>query len=155
MDEEYKPIHDLDNYEISNLGNVRNRTNGEIRKAYTNSQGYLEIKLCKNGIYKCKRLHRLIAEAFIENPEKKILVEHIDNNKFNNKIENLRWVNHSKSMNSKNTLGNSFNNKDITFFKKDKNYKIQIKFNCENLGFNGLEEEARKNKTKELFDKFC
>lgn len=78
-------------YQVSTWGRVRS-ANG-ILKPYENSKGYLKIGLTKDGECRKHRVHRLVAEAFIENPENYPQVEHIDGNNQNNSITNLMWVN--------------------------------------------------------------
>ena len=56
------------------------------------NNGYLQVTLCKNGKCKMGLIHRLVAEAFIPNPENKPEVDHRDTNKTNNCVENLRWA---------------------------------------------------------------
>lgn len=83
-------------YQVSNLGNVKslnyNRTGKEqILTPIKNPKGYLIVGLSKNCISKQHYIHRLIAQAFIENPENLPQVNHIDENKFNNRVDNLEW----------------------------------------------------------------
>ena len=54
-------------------------------------QGYLTVSLYKNNMSACKYVHRLVAEAFIENPKHKDTVNHINGNKHDNSVENLEW----------------------------------------------------------------
>lgn len=75
-------------YQISNFGQVRN--NKKILKP-TLKRGYLQIGLRKNGIRKFFQVHRLVADAFISNPNKLPQVNHIDENKLNNDVNNLEW----------------------------------------------------------------
>lgn len=87
-------------YKVSNKGNVHsverigtnNRKFGGIalKPAYTKA-GYLKVVLCKNGIRYYKIVHRLVAEAFIPNPNNYPEVNHRDEVKFNNNVENLEW----------------------------------------------------------------
>ena len=81
-------------YEISNLGNVRRTIKGKIY--YLNPEklkkGYLRVSVWDNGKRNRKLVHRLVAEAFIPNPENKSQVDHINNNRSDNRAENLRWV---------------------------------------------------------------
>lgn len=75
-------------YEISSFGRLRNKKNKKVLKARKNHKGYLDIKICG----KMKLIHRLVAQAFILNPDIKPQVNHIDENKTNNNVENLEWV---------------------------------------------------------------
>ena len=74
---------------------------GKIRKE-TSSKGYRRIRLSKDGKQTTYLVHRLVARAFIPNPENKAEVDHIDTNPANNRVENLRWT--TKLENSRNPL---------------------------------------------------
>ena len=83
-------------YQVSNLGRVKslNYLRKGIEKERIpnkNNSGYLIVGLHKNGKIKQFLIHRLVAEAFIENPENLPQVNHIDENKLNNCVENLEW----------------------------------------------------------------
>jgi hypothetical protein len=96
-------------YMVSNFGRIKNLpkqiNNGnsiylskeKIKKETINKQGYSTITLTKNNKGKRFLLHRLIAESFIPNIEKKRVVNHIDNNPKNNKVSNLEWVTHREN----------------------------------------------------------
>lgn len=75
------------------------------RKQVVSSHGYKVVTLAKNGKVKQFLVHRLVAEAFIPNPDNKPEVNHIDGDKLNNKVENLEWVNHSENMLHAHTTG--------------------------------------------------
>ncbi len=85
-------------YQISSLGRVKSlarfgkRKFDKILKQTVGKRGYFEVQLYKNMSFKCKTIHRLVAEHFIVNPENKREVNHIDANKLNNNISNLEWV---------------------------------------------------------------
>lgn len=106
MQEIWKTIENFENYEISNKGNIRSKKNG-ILKPQTNKSGYKEILLYKRQKYgktliKSARIHRLVLQAFepIENPEK-MQVNHIDNDRSNNRLDNLEWTTPKQNCNRK------------------------------------------------------
>ena len=70
-----------------------NSKTGRILRPADNRQGYEKVVLCKNGITSTKQVHRLVAQAFIDNPNDLETVNHIDENKHNNNVENLEWMN--------------------------------------------------------------
>lgn len=67
-------------------------------KTHLNSHGYEVVYFYKDNINKCKKVHRLVAEAFIINQKNKPCVNHIDGNKKNNHVENLEWVTYTENM---------------------------------------------------------
>lgn len=95
----WKVIDFASNYEISNKGEVRNRTTGKILKGRESKSGYLQVSVKMNdtGKFTNKYIHRLVAKFFIENPEQKKEVNHIDGNKLNNNVDNLEWVTSSEN----------------------------------------------------------
>ena len=77
-------------YMVSNYGKVKN-AKGELRKTYKDSAGYVTITLCKDGKTSRKLLHRVVAEAFLQNENKFPQVNHKDEVKENNAVDNLEW----------------------------------------------------------------
>lgn len=90
MKEQWKDIADFDNYEVSDLGNVRNKTTGKILKPLKKN-GYLYVDLYNNGDSKHKYIHRLVANSFIPNPLNLPQVNHKDCNRANNNVDNVEW----------------------------------------------------------------
>lgn len=95
-------------YEVSSYGRVRSLDRydsrnqfreGKILKNRDNSNGYLLCGLSKNGIVKNKYIHRLVAEAFLPNPDNLPEVNHLDEDKSNNRVENLEFCNRKYNCN--------------------------------------------------------
>lgn len=83
-------------FEVSNWGRIKslnyNHTGKpELMNPVANKYGYLVVHLSKNREYKMCRVHRLVAETFIPNPDNLPQVNHIDENKENNRVDNLEW----------------------------------------------------------------
>lgn len=116
MNEIWKPIIGYEkSYEVSNLGNVRsidryciqknNRSEkynhiyrGKILKQYKNNAGYMQVQLSYQYKSIPKRVHRLVAETFLNNPHNYKCVNHINGDKTDNRVENLEWCSQSYNM---------------------------------------------------------
>lgn len=118
INEIWRPIKGYEGlYEVSNLGRIKSlkrlvkkwdgyRTVTEkILTPKTNNRGYLRITLCKDGITKTFSPHRLVAEAFLDNPDNLPCVNHKDENPLNNVVSNLEWCTYSYN----NSYGNRNN----------------------------------------------
>lgn len=105
MIEIWKPIKGFEGfYEVSNIGRVKSvdrfidnngtpqKIFGKIKTPQDNGHGYLWVQLYRNNKGTYKYVHRLVAEAFIPNPDNKPQVNHLDYNKQNNCVNNLEWV---------------------------------------------------------------
>lgn len=89
--EGYEGIYQVSNYgTIKSLGNNKTRKNKKL-KLYKNIFGYLCVSLSKEGKNKVCKVHRLVAQAFIDNPNNYKQVNHIDEDKTNNHVSNLEW----------------------------------------------------------------
>ena len=95
-------------YEINKLGHVRSKKNKYILKSRICTTGYEIVDMRNNSGKYCLKIHRLLALTFIDNSLNKKYVDHIDRNKTNNSLDNLRWV--TSSENNTNTKIKSTNN---------------------------------------------
>lgn len=105
-------------YQVSNLGRVRSldrvvnitgrgtrKLKGKLRKITLDSKGYPSVSLSSgNCVDKGHRVHRLVCEAFIPNPENKLYVDHINTVRTDNRVENLRWVTFDENMHNPITM---------------------------------------------------
>lgn len=90
-----KEIDGYSGYYISNCGVVTSKRFNRPMKQYQNEYGYMMCALSKNGKSKTVRVHRLVANAFVPNPNDLPQVNHKDGNKTNNHADNLEWVDNS------------------------------------------------------------
>jgi hypothetical protein len=136
MDEEiWKTCSDYDMYEVSNLGQVRNKNTGRILKQAIYG-GYKCIGLMLNNKIISCRVHRLVAKEFIENPENKPQVNHIDKNRSNNIVSNLEWTT-AKENNvhrSKGVIQTTNQNIRVWCVNKDTDEKIELYDSLEEAG---------------------
>ena len=112
MEEIWKPIKNYETlYEVSNLGNIKsydkyipNRhgtktfKKSKLISSCNNGNGYLQVKLSKNGKRKAFYVHRLVCDAFLGNLDSNLEVNHIDCDKSNNKLDNLEIISHKENM---------------------------------------------------------
>ena len=112
-DEIWKPISGYEGvYEVSNLGRVRScdrfvvcndgrkyKRKGKVLHQSYDANKYYKVALCKNGKQKNFSVHRLVAQAFLPNPENKEQVNHKDETRTNNRVENLEWATTSENIN--------------------------------------------------------
>ena len=100
INECWRSIDGYINYQVSNIGRVRKADSGKIMSDKRRAgRGYAIVGLYKDGNCKNFKIHRLVAEQFIPKPHGnvKLEVDHIDRNKTNNIVSNLRWVSHQQN----------------------------------------------------------
>ena len=97
--ENWKTIENVTNYEVSDLGQIRNTKTNYILKGRLSKSGYLQVSLTDKETKKQKNyyIHRLVAIYFLENLDNKREVNHKDGNKLNNNVDNLEWVTPSEN----------------------------------------------------------
>ncbi len=82
------------NYEVSNLGQVRNAITGKVLKPYDDHRGYLRVDINRH----CRaKVHRLVATAFCPNPKRRPVVNHINRDRHDNRACNLEWVTYKEN----------------------------------------------------------
>lgn len=138
MKEEWKDIKSYEGlYQISNLGRVKslnyNKTNTISVLKPGKCRGYLQVSLCKNGEHKYFKVHRLVAQAFIPNPNNYKEVNHKDEDKTNNRVDNLEWC--TSKYNSNYGTRNKRASEKRKGSKNPKAHRVQCsttgkKFNC-------------------------
>lgn len=121
-------IKDYPNYTISTDGVVRNNKN-KVIKPFLNNKGYVLVRLWNGGTSHSKLIHRLVAESFISNPENKPEVNHIDEDKTNNCVDNLKWVTRKENIQHSIKTGTAYQN--IYGSLKNKRCKKVAQYNLE------------------------
>jgi hypothetical protein len=158
--EEFREIENFDNYEVSNFGNVRNKTTKKLLKKRTDKYGYYKVDLRQNSKRSTLSIHRLVAITFIDNPDDKPLVDHIDNNKMDNNVRNLRWCTSKENQqNSKLSGANTSGHKGVCFHKHQNKWQVRIAIDGINihLGYFDNKEDAiraRVQRANEAFGVF-
>lgn len=114
-----KEVVGYENYIIYDNGDLYNKITGKMLKGSIRLNGYKQYRLSKNGEKQNFYAHRLVAEAFIPNPENLPIVNHIDGNKLNNNVTNLEWTSYSD--NSKHAYENNLiaKRRKIELYDKD------------------------------------
>tara|TARA_R110000868_G_scaffold16113_2_gene73013 strand:+ start:152 stop:619 length:468 start_codon:yes stop_codon:yes gene_type:complete len=123
-------IYGYENYIIYENGDVLNVNTGRYLKPELNKQGYNCIKLYKHGKTIHFRIHRLLALAYIPNPENKKEVDHINRNRSDNRLENLRWASRYENSQNKGMFkNNTSGEKNISYYERYKIWRFRKEIN--------------------------
>jgi hypothetical protein len=144
MTETFKTIIEFPKYDVSDFGNVRNKKTGRILKGGCNKKGYLVVGLRNNEGKKTIKIHRLVAVTFLDNPKNKKCIDHINNNRSDNNLINLRFATQMQnSQNSKLSSKNTSGCKGVCKVKNKWRATIQINGIKIHLGYFETIEEAK------------
>lgn len=159
MNEIFKDIKGYEGmYQISNLGRVKSLARmvikrvdfiqprkERIRKLSLSASGYFSVVLCKNKIFSSMRINRLVASAFIPNPDNKKEVNHIDSDKTNNNVNNLEWTTRRENVSHGKLRGKKSSKYiGVTYRKLRKRWEVSIQIDGkrEYLGGYKIETDA-------------
>ena len=128
-------IKNFEDYQITDDGRVwSKKRNKWLKPIHYKKTGYFHVNLCKDGVHYTKRIHRLVAETFIPNPDNKPCIDHINTVKTDNRVENLRWCTHKENTNNpitrvkmENVWKDYERNKKISSKKRSEQFKIKNK----------------------------
>lgn len=155
LDEYWACIDGYPKYFVSNFGRVMNIKTKRILKPNGDDRGYYIVDLYKNGKKRHYRVHRLVGDAFCENPENKPFIDHIDHNGFNNHYKNLRWVSSSENNRNKNlTSSNTSGYKGVSFDKCLNKWRSTYSMNYKkkHIGYFKTKEESAKAYDKKMLE---
>ena len=160
----WKEINGYENFMVSSLGRIKNCLNNKILKITINrhNNNYCVVNLTKNNVQKLFYVNRLVANTFIENTNNKPQIDHINNNKLDNTIFNLRYCSIQENSQNKPKMNRLTTSKfkGVRFIKRNKKWNARITHNNKiiNLGTFETEQEAGKaydKKATELFGNYA
>ncbi len=159
INEEWRSINGYLQYQISNIGRVRD-ISGRILKPHKNNK-YQTITLKRDGVCNIKLIHRLVANEFLPNPLNKPIIDHINHNTYENHINNLRWATYQENaMNTQKQRNTTSTYKGVYFNKPANKWLVRIHHNgiSHHIGYFENEIEGAKaynEKAIELFGEYA
>jgi hypothetical protein len=156
----WKNIKGYENcYKVSNLGRVKSLKRKKVLEDKIISSkridyyGYPYVNLSKNSNTKDFRVHKLVAIVFVDNPNNYSDVDHIDRNKLNNNIENIRWCSSSENKRNSERCDNASSKYNgVAWIKQNKKWRASCNFGGKTLHLGCFNSEIQAAKT---FDSFC
>lgn len=150
---DFKQIENT-NYYINKNGCIKNIKTNKLLKPQQKKNGYVMSEIKINNKRKAVYIHRLVAQTFLPNPHNYPDVHHIDNNKSNNRIDNLEWTTRSANCRMAYKTKSSQYPNGVSYNKVANKYQTQISINCKkkHLGYYNTIEEAH-NKYLEEYKK--
>lgn len=94
----WKTVDEAPDYEVNNLGEVRHKFSHHKQSPKTSRHGYLEVGLMNNGKRIFRLVHRIVAKAFIDNPNNERVVNHKNKIRTDNRVENLEWCSQKQNV---------------------------------------------------------
>jgi hypothetical protein len=148
----WKDIKGFENkYQISNLGRIKSLLTNKYLKHCINGSGYYLVTLCFKGKKYNRNVHKLLADAFLIKENDNLVVDHINNNPLDNRLENLQFVTHriNVTKDKKNKVSKYVG---VTYEKKCNKWRARIRLNKMNisLGYFDNEYEAHLRYEQEL-----
>ena len=123
--EEWRTLENYPNYKISSMGRVMK--DEILKQPFKDNLGYSALSMSSLTGKTCNRIHRLVAQAFIENAENKTQVDHINRDRTDNRIENLRWTTHKENASNCNVgINNTSGYKNISYYEPRKEWRVSI-----------------------------
>ena len=159
--QQWMQVREFPNYMVSSHGRVMNIKTFKVLKPQNNRDDYLYVDLYSNVKTSRKKIHRLVAEAFILNLTNLPCVDHKDRNSLNNHLSNLRWCTRKENQQNMSKRKNTTSvYKGVYFNKKDNKWIARIKHNDQRiyLGYFSDESDAGRaydRKANELFREFA
>ena len=157
VNDEWRSIDGYINYQVSNIGRVRNSKTGRILKPQLGNDGYYDVGLSKDVKFKRHSIHRLVANEILQKPSNIIhyVVDHIDHDRTNNKFYNLRYATISKNQMNRvkhrtTDIGSKY--KGVSKFKNKWRAFVQYQGKRYNLRNYDIEEDAAIAYNKKAFE---
>ncbi len=140
----WKTIPDYEDYQVSNLGNVKSLKQGKekILKTSVDHKGYKRVCLCSKGVHKVFKVHKLVAIVFHgHTPDKyNIVVDHINNDKLDNRAINIQLISMRENA-SKDRVGGSSSFVGVSWCKKHRKWQSFIRFKKRKIRLGHFDEE--------------